>query len=510
MNDLTKIDAAASAAAGEEGLGGELGNVAQTCPAMTLEVGVFFDGTLNNRFNTRSRARNDDSYRNALSNPALLFDRYKFRNGTRNGHDIPNACGGVARRFRRIYAEGAGSVRGEEDDQTGYAFGMGRRSGVEARVLDTFRRLNAEILLQGGPPNLEKVILDVFGFSRGAASARYFVNAIRARRIRYDPWGPGDWTETLPAGLDVEIRFLGIFDTVAAIGDAADDDNDPINVHLKTEQATGRIYHLTAEDEYRRNFRLNHNLERAKMRRTVGLISGTGGDSLGLPGAHSDIGGGYEVALRLPGDPPPGEGGSARTGDTAPLGRMERRVFYSREEALAAQARTRAEDLRPGANAEIEADFVREGFLRPNETQGGVVRHMGEIQVRTVRVSARGQTFVRTLYEYDEQLALHRPWVKLGLSRVALNMMYEAAVEQVDGAFLDLPNTEDYRIPSDMPHVAAMRAGTVTPAQRADILRNFGHVSMKDGPITSSEWLGHRPDEDRERMIYPNLSNRAI
>ena len=66
MTSLTEIDAAATTAAATAGLGGELGNIRQNCPETTLEIGVFFDGTLNNRFNVLSRARQDDSYHNAL------------------------------------------------------------------------------------------------------------------------------------------------------------------------------------------------------------------------------------------------------------------------------------------------------------------------------------------------------------------------------------------------------------------------------------------------------------
>ena len=506
MEDLSRIDAEAVAAAEEAGLSGAAGNVAQTCPDVTLEVGIFFDGTLNNRFNTLSRSRNDDSYRSALSNPALLYDLYK----SGNEHDEPNACGGVGRRFRSFYVEGPGSLRGKEDDQPGYAFGRDRRSGVEARVLQAFRGLLVEIGLQGGAPNIRKVVFDVFGFSRGAAGARYFVNAIRARRIAYDPWGPGDYTERLPSGLEIEIRFLGIFDTVAAIGTAADERNDSVNVHLSTAQVTGRIYHLTAQDEYRRNFRLNHNLEAGSKLRAAGPQSGTGGDAMGLPGAHSDVGGGYENVLRLPGDPPPGIDGHARTGDTAPLGDQRTEMSYDLSELRRRQAATRAADLSPGSNAALERDFVREGFMRAGETTGGVVRRTSPIRSRPVTVGAQGRTFSREIHEYDEQLALHRPWVRLGLSRVPLRLMLEAARARVDGALLPMPNSTNYAIPPDLPHVEAMRAGRVTSMQRAEILRGFGQVSMKDGGRASTDRIGHQPETGRRRVIYGNRAGQAV
>ena len=182
---FSEIDSVASRAAEQEGMTGEVGNIAQSCPKTTLEIGVFFDGTLNNRYNVVSRMREDGSYQNALSNPALLYDRYK--NGPT--YNEPNACGGVGRAFRSIYVEGPGSARGEEDDNAGFAFGQGA-TGVESRVLWGFRQVLRQIGLMGGAPALEKVVLDVFGFSRGAAAARHFVNSICAREAEYDPWGP--------------------------------------------------------------------------------------------------------------------------------------------------------------------------------------------------------------------------------------------------------------------------------------------------------------------------------
>ena len=95
---FAEIDAAATDAADREGLSGEVGNIAQSCPKLKLEIGVFFDGTLNNRFNVRSGACDDDSYKNALSNPALLYARYK----NHRRHNERNACGGVGRAFRSI------------------------------------------------------------------------------------------------------------------------------------------------------------------------------------------------------------------------------------------------------------------------------------------------------------------------------------------------------------------------------------------------------------------------
>ncbi len=476
--NFAEMDAAATDAADREGLSGEVGNISQTCPKLKLEVGVFFDGTLNNRFNVLSRARDDDSYKNALSNPALLYARYK----NHRRHNELNACGGVGRAFRSIYVEGPGSARNAADDAAGYALGQGR-TGVEARVLDAFQRLLRLIGTMGGPSMLDKVVLDVFGFSRGAAAARYFVNCIRARQVAYDPWGPGDYNEVLPRGLKVEIRFLGIFDTVAAIGvNAASDDNGAVNVHVKTAQVTGQIYHLTAGDEYRRNFRLNRNVP-------------GGGSTRELPGAHSDVGGGYR-------DP----------GDRAPLGPIQRRSFDTRAAAEAAQAETRRADLAAGVNSADETVFVNEGWMRANETTGGIVRHMGPIVEMPITVRSGFSTTTRMRYAYDEQRSLDRPWVQVGLSRIALHMMYEAAVAHVDGAFLALPVADpNYVIPEGLlPYEAQIRSGQLRGAARRFVLRNYGHVSMKDGALLSGDRVGHQPESDRQRVEYDNDTAKAI
>lgn len=475
---LAPVGAAARGAAAAKGMTGQTGNVAQTCPKTILEIGMFFDGTLNNRYNTISKSRTDDSYKNALSNPALLYAVYK--NGAR--YNEPNSCGGVKRAFRSVYVEGPGSTQGKADDADGTRYGQGPASGVEARVLAGFRQMVAHIHLLGGAAKLSKVILDVFGFSRGAAGARYFVNSVRDGKATYDPWGPGDYESVLPAGLKVEIRFVGVFDTVAAIGLPADDDNDPINVHLKTAQVTNRIYHLTAGDEYRKNFRLNRN--------TPG-----GGDSKSLRGAHSDVGGGYRDK-----------------GDRANLESEKQKFFYSSTEAEAARAATRRADAAPGGNSAAEAVFVREGFLNANEPTGGAVNIQSPVVHRQVTVRYGLKTVTRDTYTYTEQLALDRPWVEVGLSRVALHMMHEATKAAVNGAILDMPTTDqNYVIPAKLvPYEAAIRAGTLTGAAKTAVLRNYGHVSMRGGDMLSKDQLGLGPESDHIRVTYANIVSKAI
>ena len=471
MGSLTEIDATAATAASDAGLQGELGNIQQSCPETTLELGMFFDGTLNNRFNVMSQAREDDSYQNALSNVALLYDVYK--NNRR--YDEKNSCGGTARKYRSIYIEGIGSTAGEGDSNLGYAFGNGQ-TGVHRRVMDGFNNALRLIRAEGGPPLLGKVTFDVFGFSRGAACARYFVNCIRARKFVI-AGSEADETEAaiiLPRGITYEIRFIGIFDTVAAINNAMTDNTGIENINLHTKQAQ-KIHHITARNEYRVNFSLNRN--------TPG-----GGDTQAMVGAHSDIGGGYR-------DP----------GDFAPLGRERTRSYSSRAAAEEAQRRGRAEDRAPGAHAEEERIWVREGWMRENETSGGVQRAFGPVQEYLVP----NRFGVTRAYRYTEQLGLNRPWVTIGLSRVPLHTMHEIAVAQ-GAALLPLPTgNSNYVIPAGLqPYVSGIRSDSLTTAQRHAVLRDYGHVSAKSGNVT--DWVGHRARENHVRVEYPNRPGEAV
>lgn len=276
-DDAPSVTERADAAAREEGLRGEIGNVEQTCPKVTLEIGVFFDGTNNNATNALLGG-GEGSYANSRSNVALLSLLYPNDDGP------PNACGNPSRKYFPRYVPGIGTTTGSEkkrikDSLVGGAIGMGA-TGVEARVAATCIELGRDITRLSPGVEPEEIIFDVFGISRGAAAARYFVNAFRQGWIRYNPVFGSTVRGRLPEGRKVRIRFVGIFDTVASIGSGTVEYNYGANIHLRTDQAD-RIFHLTAGSEYRKNFRLNHNLE-------------GGGDHYEMPGVHSDIDGGYK------------------------------------------------------------------------------------------------------------------------------------------------------------------------------------------------------------------------
>jgi type VI secretion system secreted protein VgrG len=221
-----------------------------------LQLGVFFDGTGNHLAN----ARNGDA-----SNVAKLFALY------------PHA---PEKHQLRLYIEGIGTREDEQDSLFAMATGKGSL-GWQASIGKAINGI-AE-LLQGWASRhpgrlIGKLVIDLFGFSRGAACARHFANAL-SDGPKGALWQalcshPGI-APALPRAR-VDIRFLGLFDTVAAIiGPGAEP-----RLQLQADRAR-RIVHLVAADEHRHNF----------------ALSSAGAYDLFLPGAHGDIGGGYPPLL---------------------------------------------------------------------------------------------------------------------------------------------------------------------------------------------------------------------
>lgn len=88
----------------------------------------------------------------------------------------------------RIYVEGMGTEDNLVDSQDGFAFGSGR-TGIRSRVRKGCEELAKKILKEKNKDStkiLTQVTVDVFGFSRGAASARNFVYEVNKKKA-YKP-----------------------------------------------------------------------------------------------------------------------------------------------------------------------------------------------------------------------------------------------------------------------------------------------------------------------------------
>jgi hypothetical protein len=178
-----------------------------------------------------------------------------------------------------LYIEGIGTQDNLGDDWKGSGFGKSK-TGVKNKVQIGVSRMAANIIevLASVPADsfVEKMTIDVFGFSRGATAARHFVSLLNAKTPLAAQLG-------IPQA-EIKIKFVGIFDTVSSVGYGIGFGSDVEELGLKLASIPQKVVHLAAANEYRENFSLTDI--------TSSLQAGVGYE-LVLPGAHSNIGGSY-------------------------------------------------------------------------------------------------------------------------------------------------------------------------------------------------------------------------
>lgn len=288
-------------------------------------VGIFFDGTGNNR---------EADYVSVENDPR----KHKHSNVVRLFHAYPDKLHRGTDRYYRFYIPGVGTSFPEIGDSGG-SLGTGTSWNGEPRLIWGLTRLfNAvsdfvsdEDLIpeaQAGQiasavggfgslalqrnhvfgttwagrlkgvvstrgknvPYPEQINVSVFGFSRGAAEARAFVNWL------YDIC-ENDGGMYRFAGIPLRVDFLGIFDTVASVGIAGGFStgllgsegrqswaSDNMQIHPKVESCL----HIVAAHEVRATFPLDSVRIEGKYPPNV--------KEYVYPGAHSDVGGGYTTS----------------------------------------------------------------------------------------------------------------------------------------------------------------------------------------------------------------------
>lgn len=319
---------------------------AKSCE-VTLNLGIFFDGT-NNNMDRDLPSRSD-------SNIVRLFNSYN-----------PNKITG----YQRVYVPGVGTRFSDIGEEGESNLGKGCAFGCEERVIfgllavfnalsnrclrqnlfdaadilalcrngarvgssqdrETLLKLDTKFGLLAGKaegksvrnvflknqaaalteklkkskPRLVECFLDVFGFSRGAAEARVFCNWLNELLV-----------DGRLAGIPIQFRFVGIIDTVASAGFWSGTKAFVSNstgghgawasaASLRVPAAVQNCVHMLAMHELRRNFPLDA-IESSKLR--PGLVQ------YAYPGAHSDVGGGYR----------PGELGLATGDDSQKLSQI--------------------------------------------------------------------------------------------------------------------------------------------------------------------------------------------
>ncbi|WP_426485418.1 phospholipase effector Tle1 domain-containing protein [Flavobacterium sp. 2] len=274
--------------------------------SIDVTLNIFFDGTQNNKTNTlegkfyKKSNQKDDSYTNDFTNVARGYDTIDA--------DAPFNI--------NVYIEGISTHDLESDDIfPDVALGMGDR-GVKAKVVKACVEAGKKILKYKGK-EIDELIVNVFGFSRGAAAARHFLhvansnatifsrddnnNAIIIAPHAYQGMTSGDLKINIKyqnivdkhgyfaACLlknninpkKIKFNFVGLYDTVASYG--LYHGNDVADLHLDAIKKAHFVFQLSADDEYRENFDL-----------TDITSAGLNGLEYTLPGVHCDIGGAYK------------------------------------------------------------------------------------------------------------------------------------------------------------------------------------------------------------------------
>jgi len=357
---------------------------------LSFEFGVFIDGTLNNKNNTETRKivrgetdehviidsdsehHKENLKREALKHKAVLDGVVLEDKRLENPKDYTKYLKGVHRTFTeqlgtdnsysndytnvarmwmcckeeyKVYVEGMGSIDLMHDDDGGFMFGKGP-TGIRGRVREACKRVAEKIKKnidedkENKNKKITEITLDVFGFSRGAASARNFVYEVtkweyepKTKMIEdgYYPINPykegfpkkkykkvaadDDLIEINPdllidgklpkmgylgycllekkiitpkelEEIEIVIRFVGVYDTVSSYDEKGwllsyDFDNDVSELHLNT-SSFQKMVHFTAKDEHRTNFALT------RINKLQNAIEKN------FPGVHCDIGGAYE------------------------------------------------------------------------------------------------------------------------------------------------------------------------------------------------------------------------
>lgn len=251
---------------------------------------LFFDGTKNNRNNTFRRLDKDANSNTSGDSDAIYKKNYEKESSYENGYSNIAALSYMAiedkpNKIVVEYIEGEGTEDDIRGDTMGYAFGSGT-TGIPVKANKGYTRINAKIkeVYNYKQEYVSELTINVFGFSRGAAATRSFLTTTESKfKSKYPK-------------AEIIYQFVGLFDTVSSyepegvlgkVGSAVkhDFDNDVKELGLQLGGMAKKVIHLTAENEYRENFSLT----------TIASSIAAGvGFELQLPGAHSDVGGGYD------------------------------------------------------------------------------------------------------------------------------------------------------------------------------------------------------------------------
>ena len=468
--------------------------------ALTVRIGMFFDGTGNNASNTALgqlcgahhpvnpqdldasckpyMANPDSSYGNEITNINKLFDLYYVPSDLEGDQQHKTA-------YRKFYIEGIGTNAGEKDDPLGLGFGRGE-SGVAGRVESAFNQLKMQIaLLIAMNPECEitSLVFDTFGFSRGAAAARHFANELIRNQgpllhlVNDNSRGFSPHFQR-QLGSDVISGFIGLFETVASVvglfnlGNIKTSNIAPgVRLYLDRKYFTN-VVQLSARDERRAYFSLSRVVPAHR--------------DIALPGVHSDIGGSYLDEAQ----------------ETVMIGPMQGLTVAHTIDVSHTSIYQDAQQLKD--------QLVAEGW--PAE-------HLA-IVTPPARMLPKDQTdrMGTPQKRVFAGVQIKRP-VRGELSRVYLRIMHALAKEK-GVRFNDIPETKDFIIPTELQALSdRMVAGdySVLPEEEALLKRRYIHTSASwnnpSGKLTEGGiklTYVNAPTHDGIRVQHPHVPDWTL
>lgn len=288
-----------------------------------INIGMFFDGTGNNEDDDFKKVTSPADWKH--SNVVRLYHAYP--DGVQKGTDRyygfyvpgvgtpfsaigdgggvlgtgaswngePRLIWGLTRLFNAVSLYVSGSRLIDEVKCGAIANGLGGIGSVALQRQHAFKnywmsRLKSKIA--GKLPSFpapEQINVSVFGFSRGAAEARAFVNWM------YELCEEVDGAYQF-AGIPLRVEFLGIFDTVASVGIAGGFSSGLLGVegrqswakdNMQVHKGVESCLHIVAAHEVRATFPVD------SVR--IDDVYPPNVKEYVYPGAHSDVGGGYHA-----------------------------------------------------------------------------------------------------------------------------------------------------------------------------------------------------------------------
>lgn len=269
---------------------------AQSCSDV-VNISIFFDGTGNNR--------DADTRLRRWANPARIWRSAQFLvDGEKPNYAI--YIPGVGTQFNPTATDWMDKLQDSSFAGGGLGSGGTRRTEfgqsqvdvhLRAALLKEAAKLKVPLtayLQEGKLENISGlsaaiaahgliniINISIFGFSRGAALARAFSNDMLKKCIT----GKDDVLRY--NGVPIRMNFMGLFDTVASFGLPSLTIDTPFNEkNLVVSHAVERCVHYVAAHELRFSFPVD-------LIRKNGMLKPGWTETI-YPGAHSDVGGGYE------------------------------------------------------------------------------------------------------------------------------------------------------------------------------------------------------------------------